>query len=173
VINLGTREVSNDRNSLVQSLRWRLHELTACWDSADHGAATSLAIPATTLGGFDVHVTAEMRALNVSFNGLECEFECADLAALWIGRALSGEYQLRIDYVGERPWQWTLEHADHAAQESSLTMGMPVRFASLRTKRTQYLRNAGEADLPRVTRSSGQSRFTSPPLGKANRPAIT
>lgn len=87
------------------------------WSFEDAGPALrqraipegQLRIPAATQSGFDVTLFAEQGRFRASFGGLVQDFDRLEDAMPWVSRALSASHRLRIDFVGSRPVQWTLE----------------------------------------------------------------
>ncbi len=72
-------------------------------------ARRELGIRATDPGGFDIFVFCDERGARVCFGGLEYDFDTAEEAAVWVKRARSDAYRLRIDFIDKRPFRWALE----------------------------------------------------------------
>jgi hypothetical protein len=69
-----------------------------------------LTIPAPTSHGFDIDIISDSRGVHVSFGGLDQDFDQPGEALDWVRRAMSREYQLRVDFAGNQPYRWTLEY---------------------------------------------------------------
>ncbi len=72
-------------------------------------ARRELGIRATDPDGFDILVFSDERGTRVCFGGLEQDFDTPEEAALWVKRARSDAYRLRIDFLDKRPIRWALE----------------------------------------------------------------
>ena len=99
-------------------------------------------LPARGEGGFDIAVTIGECAVRVLFGELEQEFARLEEAMPWIERASTGAYRLRVDTIGGRACQWTLEPAEpRAGLFATLSAGHPVLLRSLRRQSSRFLRN--------------------------------
>lgn len=107
----------------------------------------TVSIPATGPDGFAIVLWYDVHGIRACFGGLEQDFDTLQGATAWIERAVSGEYRLRIDFVGKRPVKWTLERADGAPDGDQLSFGYVVLFAAFMKRRTVYLQNKPTARL--------------------------
>lgn len=73
-------------------------------------AHNQLTIPAPTPDGFDIDIVSDRRGVHVSFGGLDQDFDRPGEALEWVRRAMSREYQLRVDFAGSRAYRRTLEY---------------------------------------------------------------
>jgi hypothetical protein len=106
-----------------------------------------VSLPARDSGGFDIEIIADTSGLSVSFGGLLHEFALVADAMLWVRRAMSDAYHLRIVSVGGKLREWRLEPVAGPGAESPppaecLAAGHAVLFSHMRQKTIFYRRNA-------------------------------
>ena len=108
--------------------------------TADHPHCVS--IPAADVDGFEITLYADGTSGTFDFGGLQHDFSSLDDAILWASRAASPHYRLRIELIGEQPFEWTLEEITFgAAAPNVLRAGRPVWFRSWRSTRTIIKQN--------------------------------
>ena len=99
-------------------------------------------IPATEADGFNTSICCLENAIVGDFGGLVQEFTAIDEALHWAERALTTEYQLRIDLLGNRPYQWTLEKMlPNGGTVEMMQSGYLVMFSWGRAPAVRYRRN--------------------------------
>lgn len=124
------------KNGLAQ----QLGQISSCPENSS--IPQPITIPASGPDGFDISVVYEPDTVRVSFGGLEQDFENADDAMVWINRAMSRSYRLRIDFVGLRPYCWQLEKVgDAGPPHVCLASGFAVMFWAFRRRKTIYRQN--------------------------------
>jgi hypothetical protein len=106
------------------------------------GRKSCVVIAPVEPNGFEIAVCWDGRTATVDFSGLQHDFDVLDDAIAWSARAASRDYQLRVDLIGERAYQWTLENAAASdGQHQPLRGGRPILFAAWRSTRTVYKQN--------------------------------
>jgi hypothetical protein len=107
-------------------------------------------IPSTSPNGFDIDIRADESGISASFGGLNHEFDLISSAMVWVRRALSRQYQLRIVCFGGLAREWYLEpvgrdqqtHQGNSLDSSkSLAAGHPVLMRRWRKTSVNYRRN--------------------------------
>ena len=101
-----------------------------------------LSIPSMVEGGFAVDLIKNGDSIRGQFGGLEENFETLDQAMIWVGRALSSDYHLKVTFIGGKPREWRLEPATANANSfNALATGEAYLFSSLKSTSTVMLRN--------------------------------
>jgi hypothetical protein len=104
-----------------------------------------LSIPPASPEGFAIDIShAPGSGFRGLFGDLEEEFATLDEALMWVGRALSSSYQLKITFVGNSPREWRLEPipcADHLSS-ATLAHGHISLLSLFQPKTTIIRRNA-------------------------------
>ncbi len=104
--------------------------------------ACELGIRATDPDGFDILVFSDERGTRVCFGGLEQDFDTPEEAALWVKRARSDAYRLRIDFLDKRPFRWALEEIVCGGDvREVLVSGCTVSQRLLHKRRIVYRQN--------------------------------
>ena len=107
-------------------------------------------IPAISVKGFDIDVRVDESGISASFGGLNHDFPEISLALVWVRRALSRQYQLRIVCIGGLAREWYLEpvgrdqqthQANGLDSSESLAAGHPVLMRRWRKTSVNYRRN--------------------------------
>lgn len=107
-------------------------------------------IPAISVKGFDIDVRVDESGISASFGGLNHDFPEISLALVWVRRALSRQYQLRIVCIGGLAREWYLEpvgrdqqthQANGLNSSESLAAGHPVLMRRWRKTSVNYRRN--------------------------------
>ncbi len=143
---------NNSAAELVELMAVRLERLLA-QDSQDNAAIEraqlerslegGITIRSMSPDGFDITLYSLEDRVIAWFGGLDCEFSSLAEAAEWVCRARSPDYRLRIDYIGNDPIRWTLEHVPRdGAPRDALASGYPVLFPAFRRKRSEYRHNS-------------------------------
>ena len=102
-----------------------------------------ITIPASRTQGFDVVISKGATGVRVCFGGLEQDFDTVRDAAVWVDRALTGDYQLCVVFCGKRPFRWTLERRWTPDSAPRLAFGYPLLAASFRKTSTVVRYNSG------------------------------
>lgn len=118
----------------------------AVLDSADW----ILTIPATGPGGFPIELSRHGARVRALFGELEEEFETLSGAMVWVARALSDQYRLRITLVAGRAREWSLEPITRREPREALSAGHVIWFRWLRPVTTVIRRNTFLAASRRV-----------------------
>ena len=106
--------------------------------SASSDWAMMASIPAMSPNGFDIDVRIDSVGICASFGGLNQEFDQIASAMVWVRRALSRQYQLRIVCLGGLAREWRLEPISSSHQNSEwLASGHPIRLR--RWRRTSLI----------------------------------
>jgi hypothetical protein len=105
-----------------------------------------LSVPPLGPHGFAIDLSNSGSEYQVLFGELEERFLTLSDALVWVARAISDTYQLRVTRIGGRPREWALEpilSAGHAPsrQAPSLATGDLVLFRSFRSVQTDVFRN--------------------------------
>lgn len=109
------------------------------WSATWRGAGTE---------GFPVQVSLTDR-LRGDFGGLEAEFDELAAALIWVRRAGSPRWRLRIDSIGGRPRMWSLEPCDWpSGTRERLASGHAGIFDRFRRKTRRFLSNAQALPAP-------------------------
>jgi hypothetical protein len=116
--------------------------------ASDWAMVTS--IPAMSVRGFDIDIRFDESGISASFGGLNQEFSEMSSAMVWVRRALSRQYQLRVVCIGGLAREWCLEPvaqyqgfgqgSSHGSPEC-LTSGYPVLMRRWRKTSVNYRRN--------------------------------
>jgi hypothetical protein len=108
-----------------------------------------LSIPPIGQGGFAIDLSKSGERIRCLFGELEREFEIVSEAMVWVERALSHAYQLRIISSGGRPIEWRLEpiSASTALTCDCLAMGYVSPLSWFRAKSTVTRRNALHSEI--------------------------
>ncbi|RTL62068.1 MAG: hypothetical protein EKK41_26005 [Hyphomicrobiales bacterium] len=69
----------------------------------------TLSVPATGVAGFSIDMDFSKRAVSAWFGRLHWSFDSDEEAWVWLSRALSANYRLRIVSVGDQEREWYLE----------------------------------------------------------------
>ena len=113
-------------------------------DSTDWAMVAS--IPSMSSLGFDIDIRADERGISASFGGLNQEFSRISSAMVWVRRALSWQYHLRIVCIGGLAREWRLEPvalvlgSDHGPADC-LASGYPVLMRRWRKTSVNYRSN--------------------------------
>jgi hypothetical protein len=95
-----------------------------------------LRLAAKTCDGFDIVIQSDRKGYIVSFGGLHHETTSAREVIFLTRLARTSDCRLRVEYVNDRPFNWTLElHSD--AWKPILSAGY-VRLWPFGRKRTSY-----------------------------------
>ena len=106
-------------------------------------AHNELTIPAPNANGFDIDIVSDRRGVHVSFGGLDQDFDQPGEALDWVRRAMSNEYQLRVDYAGFQPYRWTLEYVVDGGDPIPVLTSRPSPWCLCLGRRTHHCyRNA-------------------------------
>ena len=109
-------------------------------------ARRELGIRATSPDGFDILVFSDDIGTRVCFGGLEHDFDTAEEAAVWVKRARSDAYRLRIDLLDKRPIRWALEEILSGGEvKEVLVSGHLVSTRHRDKHRIIYRQNHGQA----------------------------
>ncbi len=93
-------------------------------------------IRATDPDGFDILAFYDKRGARVCFGGLEQDFDTAEEADVWIKRASSEAYRLRIDLIDRHPIRFALEEILSGGEvREVMVSGYPI---SKRSKRGEH-----------------------------------
>ena len=88
-------------------------------------------IRATDPDGFDILVFTDKLGTRVCFGGLEQDFDTEKEADIWIKRARSEAYRLRIDLIDKRPIRFALEEILSSGEvKEALVSGYPTSKSS-------------------------------------------
>ena len=98
-----------------------------------------LAIPPSGPNGFAIDISNRNGSISGLFGGLEAEFETLGQAMLWVRRALSRNFQLRITEVGNVQKAWHLEPVEGRNPDQTLALGY-VSLLDARRERTTVIR---------------------------------
>lgn len=98
-----------------------------------------LTIPARVPEGFDIAASFDGGSVKVAFGGLEQDFSSVPAAFQWIGRALSGNWQLRTVLAGDLPHEWWLEPVAADADPRDVLASGEVRLRSLWKARSEVV----------------------------------
>ena len=101
-----------------------------------------VSFPAISEDGFDLDLHVGDGRIAASFGGLNQDFLEVRSAMIWVRRALSRQYQLRILSVGRMPCEWLLEPiVGGGGPAECLSAGYPVLLRRWRKMTVDYRRN--------------------------------
>lgn len=105
-------------------------------------AANCALFPARVATGFDIHMQWTQHNVTADFGGLVQDFGSVDEALSWAEGTFTEDYRLRTDFIGRRPWRWTLEKI--TSEGSIVTIcssGQAVWFSAWGRPSTEYRSN--------------------------------
>jgi hypothetical protein len=99
--------------------------------------------------GFPVDLRVGPLGVIGSFGGFEHEFEHVDIGMLWVARALSNEYRLKVTLIAGQPCAWRVEPVNLATSQPALASGQLSLRSLFAAKHCVYFQNTGFAAASR------------------------
>ena len=136
-------QVAHSKDALRQCLDIFQRELELRQNSkSPRKGLVLLGVPGVQTTGFETTVLLDGDKVLASFGGLEQEFATIEEALIWVERAFSGDYRLKVTERGGLAVEWRLEPVlEGAGSNEVLASGLVTLLGSFRRSTISYRRN--------------------------------